>query len=101
MTDSQQNHTPGRASDDFGVVDVYICYNPVEAQLIRDILADNGIDSFARPLQPSQFPLNVGKHGQIRITVVRENAASARSILQEAITEGALSGDGSFGDELS
>lgn len=99
MTDTHENNAPGRTSDDFGVVDIYVSYNPVEAQLIRDILADNNIDSFARPLQPSQFPLNVGKHGQIRITVSQENAPASRAILQEAIDEGALSGDGSFGEE--
>ena len=96
MTDSKDLRSSG---EDRALVDVYTSFNPVEAELIRDILLDNEIDCFVRNLQPPQFPLNVGKHGGVRITVPQERAINARNILQEAIDEGALSGEGSFMEE--
>lgn len=83
-------------SPDYQLVDVYISYNPVEAELIREILVDNEIECFVRNLAPSQFPLSVGKHGENRVTVPNDNVDAARTILREAIAEGALSGEGSF-----
>lgn len=104
MTDPTRPHaanedirpTLSNESEDFRLVDVYISYNPVEAELIREILVDNEIECFVRNLAPSQFPLSVGKHGENRVTVPHDNVEAARTILREAIAEGALSGEGSF-----
>jgi|GEM_PF-6552993 len=83
-------------SQDYQLVDVYVSYNPVEAELIREILVSNEIECFVRNLAPSQFPLSVGKHGENRVTVPNDSVDAARVILREAIAEGALSGEGSF-----
>lgn len=93
MTDPKDLRSTG---EELALVDIYTSFNPVEAELIRDILVDNEIDCFARNLHPPQFPLNVGKHGGVRLSVAQEGAARATEIIQEAIDEGALSGDGSF-----
>lgn len=104
MTDPTKQSLPEdkirrQRSQDYELVDVYVSYNPVEAQFIRDILTDNGIECFVRNLAPSQFPISVGKHGENRVTVPNDSVDAARTILREAIAEGALSGDGSFGVE--
>ena len=86
---------PGEVAE-HDLVDMYTSYNFAEAELIRDILLDNQIDCFLHKLHPSQFPMDVGKHGQIRVSVDETKAAEAKSLLQEAIDEGALSGEGTF-----
>ncbi len=86
---------PGEVSD-HDLVAVYVSYNFAEAELIRDILLENQIDCYIHKMHPSAFPMDVGKHGQIRVTVDETKTQEATDLLQEAIDEGALSGDGAF-----
>lgn len=100
MADENEKKTwgsiePGEVSE-HDLVDVYTSYNFAEAELIRDILLDNQIDCFLHKMHPSQFPMDVGKHGQIRVQVDETQTDRARALLQEAIDEGALSGEGTF-----
>ncbi len=104
MTDQKTDHSLGSIKphevDNYDLVDLYISYNFAEAELIRDILMDNQIDCFIRKLHPSQFPMDVGKHGEIRVAVENDKTDEAEAILREAIDAGALSGDGTFNIEV-
>ena len=86
---------PGEVAE-HDLVDLYISYNFAEAELIRDILMDNQIDCFIHKLEPSQFPMNVGKHGEIRVAVDDSKLDEAEAVLREAIEAEALTGDGTF-----
>lgn len=103
MTDETKRQSWGsiepHETDDFDLVDVYVSYNFAEAELIKDILLDNQIDCFVRKMHPSQFPMDVGSHGDIRVSVEVHQADQAKALLEEAIDEGALSGDGTFNVE--
>lgn len=81
---------------DYDLVDLYLSYNFAEAELIRDILLDNDIDCYIHKMEASQFPINVGKHGQIRIAVQESRAEDAAVLLEEAIEAEALTGEGHF-----
>jgi hypothetical protein len=81
---------------DYDLVDFYLSYNFAEAALICDILYDNDIDCYLQKLEPSQFPLSIGKHGQIRIRVAQNAVEHATEVLQEAIDAEALTRDGHF-----
>ncbi|AWV91277.1 DUF2007 domain-containing protein [Bradymonas sediminis] len=96
-TDDHARRAQSNESGSFQLVDVYVSYNPVEAEMIREILVDNEIECFVRSLAPSQFPLSVGKHGENRVTVPADSVDAATAILRQAIAEGALSGEGRFG----
>jgi hypothetical protein len=89
------NIEPGEVKD-HNLADVYTSFNFAEAELIRDILMDNQIDCFLHKMHPSQFPLDVGKHGQIRVSVDETKMGQAKELLQEAIDASALSGEGTF-----
>lgn len=78
------------------LVDFYVSYNFAEAELIRDIMLDNGISCFIKKGHPSQFPLSVGKHGQIRIAIEDDKLNEATSLLNEAVDAKALTGEGHF-----
>lgn len=100
MADNEDKDIRGTISQgevaDYDLLDLYVSYNFAEAEMIRDILLDNQIDCFLHKLEPSQFPLNVGKHAQIRVAVEDDKGDEAAALLQEAIDEGALSGEGHF-----
>ena len=81
---------------DYDLVDFYISYNFAEAELIRDILLDNDIDCYVKKVHPSQFPMNVGKHGQIRIAIEDDKVDEAKAVLEEAIEAEALTDEGHF-----
>jgi hypothetical protein len=81
---------------EFDLVDFYVSYNFAEAELIADILFDNDIDCYVKKLEPSQFPINVGKHGQIRIAVGKNRVDAATAVLNEAMDADALTRDGHF-----
>jgi hypothetical protein len=81
---------------EYDLVDFYVSYNFAEAELIRDILLDNDIDCYVKKGHPSQFPMNVGKHGQIRIAIEDDKVDEATEVLEEAIEAEALTGEGHF-----
>ncbi|MGM0557681.1 MAG: hypothetical protein ACQEVA_14955 [Myxococcota bacterium] len=81
---------------DYDLVDFYVSYNFAEAELIRDILLDNDVDCYVKKGHPSQFPMNVGKHGQIRIAIEGDKTEEAKQALEEAIEAEALTGEGHF-----
>jgi hypothetical protein len=92
MADDKRNHS----TEDFDLVDLYITYNPNEAEFIKDMLDDNDIACFIRDLHPSQFPMSVGKHGQVRIVVEDDKVQQAVDVIREAIDEGAITDEGKF-----
>lgn len=83
-------------TEDFDLVDLYICYNPIEAEFIREVLDENDIAVFLRDMHPSQFPMNVGKHAQVRIVVEDDKAREAMELIQQALEDGAITGEGKF-----
>jgi hypothetical protein len=91
---------PSEAGD-LDLVDIYFTYNFAEAEIIKDILVDNEIDCFIRSLEPPQFPVNTGKHGQFRVHVRRNKIDEAKDLLREAIEAEALTDEGEFIEDES
>ena len=75
---------------------VYVTYNQPESDFIQHILLEKNIDCAARDLQVSQFPVQIGKLSQIRIMVESEKINEAREIIEQAITDDAISKKGFF-----
>jgi hypothetical protein len=100
MAQDQEDKTLGsiepEEADAYDLVDLYVAYNFAEVEMIRDILLDNSIDCYVHKMSSESFPIDVGKHGQIRISVPKRRVDDATALLTEAIDEGALTGDGAF-----
>jgi hypothetical protein len=79
-----------RETGDYEIVDIYLTHNPIEAQLIEEILEDYDVPVIVRKLEPDMFPMSVGKHGQHRIEVEDFNVERAVALIREAIEEDAL-----------
>lgn len=83
-------------TEDFDLVDLYITYNPMEAQFIKDMLDDNDIASFIRGMEVSQFPMSVGTMGETRVVVESDKLRAAVDLIEEAIKANAITSEGRF-----
>ena len=83
-------------TEDFELVDLYITYNPMEAQFIKDMLDDNDVACFTRGMEVSQLPMNVGNMGQTRVVVESEKLEEAIALIEKAIEANAITAEGRF-----
>ena len=83
-------------TEDFELVDLYITYNPMEAQFIKDMLDDNDVACFTRGMEVSQLPMTVGNMGQTRVVVESEKLEEAIALIEKAIEANAITPEGRF-----
>jgi hypothetical protein len=63
-------------------VNVFLTYDPLEAEMIKDLLESGGIDTVLRSSKVSPFPVNIGKIGEIKILVRTEDEEAARKLIE-------------------
>ena len=71
-------------------VEVYATHDITQAQILEDRFEDLGVPTIKRTIEVSQFRLNVGPHGEIRIGVPHDQVRRALEIIGEAVADGAL-----------
>ena len=88
----QLNDLPG--AEDFA--EVYMVSNRMEADVVRSILEENGVDYLIRDLR--MFPVlpDFGRRARLRVAVPKSQEVQARKVLEEARTDGALTEQGRF-----
>ncbi len=62
-------------------VEVFLTYDPLEAEMIRDILESGGITVVLRSSKVSPYPVNIGKMGEIRVLVRKEDRETAAEVI--------------------
>jgi hypothetical protein len=77
-------------------VDIYACYELLEALRAQDLLESHGMLCRLRDLSSSALPLTIGKFGERRIAVPHQAVIQAKQLLGKAIADGYLSTDGNF-----
>ena len=63
-------------------VEVLITYDPVEADIIKDLLESGGISVVLRSSKVSPYPVNIGKMGEVKILVKVEDKERAEKIIK-------------------
>ena len=63
-------------------VDVLVTYDPVEAEMVKDLLESGGIPVALRSSKVSPFPVNIGKIGEIRLLVPESDKALAEKVIK-------------------
>lgn len=63
-------------------VEVFVSYDPIEAEVIKDILESGGISVVLRSLKVSPYPVNIGKMGEIKILVKKEDKEEAEKVIR-------------------
>jgi hypothetical protein len=63
-------------------IEVFITYDPIEAEIIKDLLESGGISVVLRSLKVSPYPVNIGKMGEIKILVKKEDKETAEKVIR-------------------
>jgi hypothetical protein len=82
--------------EEMQMVPVFTTPNFAEAEVITDLLEMEDIAYIAQPAAPPQFLISAGDPNQTRILVGTSQAPIARELIQQAIVDEALPGDGNF-----
>lgn len=61
---------------------VLITYDSLEAEIIKDLLESGGIPVVLRSSKVSPYPVNVGKIGEIKILVRKEDKEAAEEVIK-------------------
>ncbi len=66
-------------SDEWVVV--FVTYDPIEADMIKDLLESGGITVVLRSSKVSPYPVNIGKMGEIKVLVSGEDKETAEKVI--------------------
>jgi len=76
-----------------GWVEVLVTYDPIEAEIIKDLLESGGIPVLLRSSKVTPYPVNIGKIGEIKILVREEDKETAEKVIEQGGSLGTLSDD--------
>lgn len=62
-------------------VEVLITCDSLEAEMIKDLLESGGIEVVLRSSKVSPYPVNIGKIGEIKILVRKEDQDTAARVI--------------------
>jgi hypothetical protein len=62
---------------------VFVTYDSIEAEIIKDLLESGGISVVLRSSKVSPYPVNVGKIGEIKVLVKDEDREIAEKLIRE------------------
>ncbi|MBS1232570.1 MAG: putative prokaryotic signal transducing protein [Nitrospirae bacterium] len=65
-------------------VEILITYDSLEAEMIKDVLESGGIPVVLRSSKVSPYPVNIGKIGEIKVLVKKEDQEAAEEVLRES-----------------
>lgn len=94
MHDATSN--PSDSTADFNFIDLYVTGNFTEIDILSEVLTGEHIAFIIRDMSTPQFPIAVGKHGEIRIAVEETKLEEAAALIKLAISDEAIPGDGNF-----
>lgn len=63
-------------------VQILITYDPLEAEMIKDLLESGGIPVVLRSSKVSPYPVNIGKMGEIKVLVRKEDKETAEDVIK-------------------
>jgi hypothetical protein len=61
---------------------IYITNDPIEAEIIKDLLKSGNIEVVLRSSRVSPYPVNIGKMGEIKILVRKEDKEIAEELIK-------------------
>ncbi len=60
-----------------------VVFDPLEAEMIKDLLESGGIEAVIRSSKVSPYPVNIGKMGEVKILVREEDLEEAQRVIEE------------------
>ena len=65
-------------------VEVLVTYDPVEAEIVKDLLESGGIPAVLRSSKVTPYPVNIGKMGEISVLVKKEDKDTAEEVIKSS-----------------
>jgi len=65
-------------------VELLVTYDPIEAEIIKDILESGGIPVMLRSSKVTPYPVNIGKIGEVKVYVRKEDKETAKQVIEES-----------------
>jgi hypothetical protein len=65
-------------------VELLVTYDPIEAEIIKDILESGGIPIVLRSSKVTPYPVNIGKIGEVKVYVRKEDKEIAKQVIEES-----------------
>ncbi len=65
-----------------GWVEVLVTYNPIEAEIVKDLLESGGISVIIRSAKVRPYPVNIGKMGEVKVLVRKEDKEAAEKVIK-------------------
>jgi hypothetical protein len=78
------------------LVELYRCWNSLDADRLVRVLADRGIPAASRSLGVPGYPLTIPPFGERRIAVEASLVDAARRVILQAVVDGVVSSDGGW-----
>jgi hypothetical protein len=63
-------------------VEVFVTYDSLEAEMVKDLLESGGMPVALRSAKVTPYPVNIGKMGEIRVMVRKEDQGAAEEALK-------------------
>ena len=63
-------------------VELLVTYDPLEAEIIKDLLESGEIPVVLRSAKVSPYPVNIGKMGEIKVLVRKEDKEVAEEVIK-------------------
>ena len=93
---NREAHSSSTSSDDVEMIWIFTTSNFAEAEFITDIFDEEDIAYIVRKMEVSAFPTSIGGQDQTRLAVEDGRVDIARGLIQQAIVDEAIPGDGNF-----
>ncbi|MFA4919565.1 MAG: DUF2007 domain-containing protein [Thermodesulfovibrionales bacterium] len=64
-------------------VELLVTYDSIEAEIIKDLLESGGIPIVLRSSKVTPYPVNIGKIGEVKVYVRKEDKETAEQVIEE------------------
>ena len=64
-------------------IEIHVTYDPIEAEIIKDLLESGGIPVVIRSAKVTPYPVNIGKIGEVKVFVRKEDQEEAERLIEK------------------
>ncbi len=64
-------------------VEVFVTYDNLEAEIIKDLLESGGIQVALRSSKVTPYPVNIGRMGEIKVLVKKRDEETAKGVIEQ------------------
>ena len=66
-------------------VEILVTYDPIEAEIVKDLLESGGVPVVIRSAKVTPYPVNIGKIGEVKVFVRKKDRETAEEVIKRGI----------------